>query len=272
MTTATAAPGTAARVTATRGTMPLAAHIREARRRAIRAAVSLLVGTAIGFALSDRILDILRAPVEQLALTRAASLNFETVTGAFDLELRIALFTGVIVSSPVWLRELFAYFTPGLTRREKKYVYAFSAAAAPLFSAGCLFGFTIFPRMVSVLAGFSSDEDSTILNASYYVDFVMKIVLATGIAFVLPALLVMLNCLGILSARRLRSSWRLSVVAIALFSALVTPAADVLSMFLVALPMAALFGAAVAITEVHDRRAARRALTPPKQELTSCSA
>jgi sec-independent protein translocase protein TatC len=254
--------------TAARGVMPLAAHAREARRRAIRAAVSLLVGIAIGFARSGQILDILRAPVEELALTRQASLNFETVTGAFDLELKIALFTGVIVSSPVWLRELFAYLTPGMTRREKKYFYGFSAAAAPLFVAGCVFGFAIFPRMVSVLAGFSSDQDSTILNASYYVDFVMKIVLATGIAFVLPALLVMLNCLGILSARRLRSSWRISVVAIALFSALVTPAADVLSMFLVAVPMATLFGAAIVITEVHDRRA----LTPPKPELSSCSA
>lgn len=82
--------------TAARGVMPLAAHAREARRRAIRAAVSLLVGIAIGFALSDQILDILRAPVEELALTRQASLNFETVTGAFDLELKIALFTGVM--------------------------------------------------------------------------------------------------------------------------------------------------------------------------------
>jgi sec-independent protein translocase protein TatC len=246
--------------TAARGTMPIAGHLREARRRATRAAVSLLVGVVLGFLLTDQILDILRAPVEELAQSRQASLNYDTVTGAFDLELRIALFTGVIVSSPVWLRELFAFLTPGLTRREKKYVLGFSAAAAPLFAAGCVFGFLIFPRMVSVLAGFSSDQDSTILNASYYVDFVMKIVLATGVAFVLPALLVMLNCLGIVSAHKLRSSWRIIVVVIALFSALVTPAADVMSMFIVALPMAVLFGAAVVITTLHDKRATRRAL------------
>ncbi|WP_410876108.1 twin-arginine translocase subunit TatC [Nocardia sp. A7] len=254
--------------TAARSTMPLAGHLREARRRATRAAVALLVGVIVGFFLSDQILDILRAPIEELARSRQASLNYDTVTGAFDLELKIALFTGVIVSSPVWLRELFAYLTPGLTRREKKYVIGFSAAAAPLFAAGCAFGFLIFPRMVSVLAGFASDQDSTILNASYYVDFVMKIVLATGIAFVLPALLVMLNCLGLLSAHRLRSSWRIIVVVIALFSALVTPAADVLSMFIVALPMSALFGAAVAITTVHDKRAARRALTSDSAALS----
>ncbi|MET0318000.1 twin-arginine translocase subunit TatC [Rhodococcus sp. RS1C4] len=249
-----------AATTTVRGTMPLAGHLREARRRATRAAVSLLIGIVIGFLLSDSILDVLRTPVEELAATRAASLNYDTVTGAFDLQLRIALFAGIIVSSPVWLRELFAYLAPGLNKREKKYVVGFSAAAAPLFAAGCAFGFLLFPRMVSVLAGFSSDQDSTILNASYYVDFVMKIVLATGIAFVLPAFLVMLNCLGIVSAHALRRSWRVMVVVIALFSALVTPAADVLSMFLVALPMSGLFGAALAITAVHDKRASRRSL------------
>ncbi len=119
--------------------------------------------------------------------------------------------------------------------------------------------------MVSVLTAFSSDQDSTILNASYYVDFVMKVVLATGIAFVLPVFLVMSNYIGIVSAAELRSSWRVIVVVITLFSALVTPAADVLSMFLVALPMSALFGAALVITTLHDRRAARN------EEFTPCS-
>ncbi|KAF0848722.1 twin-arginine translocase subunit TatC [Nocardia caishijiensis] len=256
--------------TAARGTMPLSGHLREARRRATRAAVSLLVGIVLGFVLSDQILDILRAPVEELARTRQASLNYDTVTGAFDLELKIALFSGVILSSPVWLRELFAYITPGLTRRERAHVLGFSAAAVPLFVAGCAFGFQIFPRMVGVLVGFSADQDSTILNASYYVDFVMKIVLATGLAFVLPALLVMLNFLGIVSARTLRGSWRIIVVTIVVFSALITPAADVLSMFLVAVPMSALFGAALAIATLHDRRSARHP-DPRKSGASPCS-
>lgn len=96
--------------------MPLAGHVHEARRRALRVAVSLLVGLVVGFVLSDQILDVLRTPVEELARSRQASPNYDTVTGAFDLELKIALFTGVIVSSPVWLRELFAYVTPGCSR------------------------------------------------------------------------------------------------------------------------------------------------------------
>ena len=250
--------------TAARGTMPLAGHVTEARRRATRAAVAFTVALILGFVLADQVLDVLRAPVEELAQSRQASLNYDTVTGAFDLHVRIALVAGVVLSSPIWLRELLAYLTPGFTRREKTYVLGFSAAAVPLFVAGCTFGLLLFPRMVTVLAGFSSDQDSTILDASYYVDFVMKIVLATGIAFVLPVIVVMLNVLGVLSAHRLRRSWRVIVVVIVVFSALVTPAADVMSMFLVALPMSALFGAAVAVATLRDNRIQRRtrAVTP----------
>lgn len=252
MTTATAAPGT----------MPLAGHLHEAKRRGTRAAVALLIAMVLGFWLSDQIIDLVRAPVEELARSREASLNYDTVTGAFDLRLKIAVFAGIVLSSPVWLLELFAFVTPGLTSREKRYAWGFGAAAVPLFAAGCAFGFVLFPHMVSVLTGFAPDEDSTILSASYYVDFVMKIVVAIGVAFVLPVFTVMLNFVGLVSAQALRRSWRLIVVVITVFSALVTPAADVLSMFMVAVPMSALFGAAVLIAHLHDRRAARHDLTP----------
>lgn len=255
-----------------RGTMPVTGHVREARRRATRASAALVVGIVLGFLLSDQILDILRSPIEELADSRAASLNYDTVTGAFDIKMKIALFAGVIISSPVWLTELFAFVAPGMTRREKKFGFGFFAAAAPVFVTGCAFGLLIFPHMVSVLTSFSSDQDSTILNASYYVDFVMKIVVATGTAFVLPIFVVMLNFLGVVSAQRFRSSWRVIVIVIMLFSALVTPAADVLSMFLIALPMSILFGAALVVTQIHDRRAARRAeLDANSEEYTSCS-
>ncbi|MER7559740.1 twin-arginine translocase subunit TatC [Nocardioides sp. NPDC126508] len=256
MTTATVAPVTTAPETA-RGTMPVAGHLREASRRGIRAAVALLIGVVAGFWLSDQILEILRSPIEQIAQSQDASLNYDTVTGAFDLKLKIALFAGIVLSSPVWLAELFGYVTPGLTRRERRYTVGFLAAAIPLFAAGCAFGFLLFPNMVEMLAGFSSTEDSTILNAGYYVDFVMKMVLAIGVAFVLPVFVVVLNLLGLLSSQTLRRSWRAIVVVIVLFSALVTPAADVLSMFLVATPMSGLFAAAVLITHLHDRRVER---------------
>ena len=243
-----------------RGQMPLANHLREARTRSIRAAVALVVGIAVGYALSDQIVEVLRAPIEQIAQSRNASLNYDSVTGAFDLKLKIALTTGLILSSPAWLFELFAFVAPGLTRRERRYTLGYALAAFLLFAAGCVFGFILFPHMVDLLAGFASSEDSTILVASTYVDFVLKTVVATGLAFVLPVLIVLLNALGALSAASIRRSWRVAVVAIVLFSAMVTPAADVLSMFLIAVPMSGLFSTAVVVTSLHDRHAARQAL------------
>lgn len=237
---------------------PLSSHLREARTRALRAAVALLVGVVAGYLLSDQIMELVRAPITALAASREASLNYDSITGAFDLKLRIALYAGVALSSPVWMYELLAFLAPGLTHREKRYTFGFVAASVPLFAGGCLAGFLLFPHMVELLASFASTEDSTLLQASYYVDFILKIVLATGVAFVLPVFVVMLNLLGVLSARAIAGSWRIVVVAIVLFSAMVTPAADVLSMFLIAVPMAALFLAALFIAWLHDRALRRR--------------
>ncbi|PZQ90839.1 MAG: twin-arginine translocase subunit TatC [Leifsonia xyli] len=241
--------------------MPLGAHLREARRRAVASAAALLVGAVAGYLLSDLILEVLRTPIEQLAESRNASLNYDSVTGAFDLRMRIALVAGIVLSSPVWLYQALAFLVPGLRRRERRYVFGFLGAAVPLFLGGCLLGFWIFPHVVELLAGFASSDDSTLLRASDYVDFVTKLVLATGIAFVLPAFLVLLNLMGLLPARAIARSWRYSVVAIVAFAALVTPAADVLSMFLVAVPMALLFGTALLVSWLHDRAVARRAVT-----------
>lgn len=235
--------------------MPWGVHLREARTRGIRAAVAFAVAAIVGFVFADAVMDVLREPVEIIAQSRQASLNYDSVTGAFDLRVKIALFTGIALSSPVWLYELLAFLVPGLTRRERRATFGFFAAALPLFLAGCATGLLLLPHMVEVLTGFAATEDTTILLASYYVEFVMKMVLAMGVAFVLPVVLVMLNALGVLSAATIIRGWRFVLIAIVVFSALVTPAADVMSMFLVAVPMALLFGLAMAIAWWHDHRA-----------------
>lgn len=243
----------------TRGRMSIQAHLQEAHKRLLRASAGLLIAVVIGYVLSDQVLEVLRTPIEALAESRNASLNYDSVSAAFDLKMKIALFAGIAISSPVWLYQLFAFFVPGLTRREKQYTFGFFVAAVPLFVAGCATGLALFPHIVELLAGFGSTEDSTVLVASYYFDFVMKLVLAVGVAFVLPVLIVLLNFIGILPGATIVRSWRLVIVGILLFSALATPSADVMSMFLLAIPMTGLFSVAAGIAVVHDRTTARRA-------------
>ncbi|CAD6008863.1 twin-arginine translocase subunit TatC [Agreia sp. COWG] len=239
--------------------MTLLAHLQEARKRLVRAALGLLLGAAVGYLLSDQIIDVLRAPIVALATSRDASLNYDSVSAAFDLKVKIAVFAGLALSSPVWLYQLFAFSVPGLTRREKTYTVGFAAAAAPLFVTGCLVGLTLFPHVVELLAGIAPSEDSTVLVASYYFDFVLKLVLACGVAFVLPVFVVLLNFVGVLSGTAIVTSWRIVLLGVMLFSAIATPSADVMSMFLLAVPMALLFAAAAAVAVLHDRAAGRRA-------------
>ncbi|MGC5616183.1 twin-arginine translocase subunit TatC [Georgenia sp. Z1491] len=253
---------------ATNGRMPLAGHAREARARMFRSVAALTVGTSAGFLLADPVLDLVRAPLVELTETRVTALNYSSLTGAFDLKVRLAIVVGLVLSAPVWIFETLAFLLPGLTRRERRYVLASLGAALPLFLAGCAGGLLLFPHMVQVLVELSSTEDLTLLDASGYVSFVLKVVLTTGVAFTVPVGVVVLNLLGILPARLLARTWRLLVVVIVVFSALVTPAADLLSMALVAVPMAALFGAAYLVALLHDRHVARQALATDRQRST----
>jgi sec-independent protein translocase protein TatC len=252
-------PSAETRPGADRGRMPIAGHLLELRKRAFRASLGIVVGVVVGYLASDLIIELLRTPIVALAESRDASLNYDSISGAFELKMKIALFAGIVIASPIWLYQAFAFFVPALTRTEKKYTFGFFLSAVPLFLIGCVTGFALFPHIVELLAGFASSEDSTILSAAYYFDFVMKLVLAVGIAFALPVFVVLLNFIGVLPGVTVVRGWRVVVLAIVMFCAIATPAADIMSMFLLAVPMTALFAAAAAIAVFHDRAKAGRA-------------
>jgi sec-independent protein translocase protein TatC len=199
------------------------------------------------------------APIHALAKQqhRLATLNYTGVTSAFDLKIQIAITVGIIVSSPVWLYQVWAFFVPGLTRRELKYGLGFFLTSVPLFLGGCVAGWLVVPHIVQLLTSFAPANDSSLIGASDYFDFILKLMLAIGIAFVLPVFLVLLNFVGILSAKLILKQWRVAVLLIVLFTAIATPSADVVSMVLLAVPMIVLYFAAAAVAAVHDRRAGR---------------
>lgn len=266
--------------------MSLGAHLVELRKRLTRAAIGIVFGLIVGWAIYDltwlgdlldpmiagaaRALDGagtwtgIAGPVLQIATAAGGdsdrvALNFTNITGAIDVQFQIALMTGIVLSSPIWLYQLFAFFVPGLTRKEKRYTFGFFFSAVPLFLAGCVAGWFVLPRIVEVMFQFVPENATTLYDVKYYVDFVLKLMLAVGIAFVLPVFLVLLNFVGVLRGMSILKGWRWAVLLIVTFTALATPAADVISMLLLALPMMVLYFAAVGIAIWHDRIADRRA-------------
>lgn len=237
--------------------MSLGAHLKELRKRLVFAAIAILLGAVVGFVLAPFVIDAIRVPIAQIAASRNATIVYTTVTGAFDLRIAIAVTIAIVIASPVWLYQIFAFLVPGLTGLEKKYTFGFFFSAVPLFFVGAAAGWFVFPHMVTLLTSFSSTQEATYLDARTYYDFVIKLVLAIGIAFVLPVFLVLLNFVGVLSAKTIITGWRVAILAICLFTAIATPAADVISMFLLAIPMVILYFVAWLIAAIHDRRAAR---------------
>jgi len=247
--------------------MSLGQHLIELRKRLYLAAAGLLIGAIAGWFLSDFVWDQLREPIYAIinAQHRNAQINYPDITSAFDLKLKISIYVGLIVSSPVWLYQIFAFLVPGLSRTEKKYTFGFLLTAIPLFLAGCAAGWVVLPHVVELMTSFAPAEDSAFISAQGYFDFVLKLVVAIGIAFVLPVFIVLLNFAGVISAASIIKSWRIAILVIVLFTAIATPAADVVSMFLLAIPMVMLYFAAYGIAWLHDRRAAKKVLAFEKE-------
>ncbi|MGY3260988.1 sec-independent protein translocase protein TatC [Frigoribacterium sp. 2355] len=243
------------------GKMSLGQHLLELRKRLFISALALILAAVAGWFLAPFVLDALRSPVEAIAAARTGetTLNYSNITGAFDLKLQIAVTVGVVISSPVWLYQVWAFIVPALVRKEKLYAVGFIGTAIPLFLGGCLAGWYVLPHIVEVMTGFVDTQDATIIESKVYYDFVLKLVLAVGIAFVMPVFLVLLNFVGVVSAAAIGKGWRVAILVIVLFTAIATPSADIFSMFLLAIPMIVLFFLAAGVAWLHDRRVAKRA-------------
>ncbi len=239
--------------------MSLGQHLIELRKRLFISAVAIVLFSVGGWFLSAPIFEAIQEPVRAMSASHQATVNFAGIGTAFDIRLQIAFTIGAVVSSPVWLYQIFAFLVPGLTRKEKKYTFGFFFTAVPLFLAGAASGWFIFPHIVGVLGSFVPEGSASLIEARDYLGFVLKLVLAVGVAFVLPVFLVLLNFLGILSAKAILVGWRWAVLAIFVFCAIATPAADIGSMFLLAAPMIFLYFSAAGIAAWHDRILRKRA-------------
>ena len=238
--------------------MPLRDHLVEARRRILLSAAGVLLGAVGGWFLFDPTFERLQQPILDVAERRdaAVSINFAGVATALDLRLQVAVFLGVLVSSPWWLYQVWAFIAPGLKRREKLYTLAFLGSAIPLFAAGVVVGFYLLPRAVELLTTFVPDHATNLIDAEQYLSFAMRMIVAFALGFVFPVVMVALSWLGIVSTRAWLRGWRWAVLIIFLFAAIATPTSDALSMVVLAVPMTALYFGAIGIGAL--RRRARR--------------
>jgi sec-independent protein translocase protein TatC len=240
--------------------MTLGAHLIELRRRLGIVGLSIVLAAVGGWFLADPVWEALSDPVMEIARerNRDADINYTSVTEAFDTKVAIALVLGIVMAAPVWLYQVWAFFVPALKRKERRYAVGFLAASVPLFFAGVTAGWLVLPNIVILLTSFAPEQSSTLLTARVYLDFALKLVIAVGVGFVLPVFLVLFNAIGVLSAKAIIGGWRWAIVVISVFTALVTPAADVVSMVLLAIPMIILYFIAAGIAWLNDRRVARK--------------
>lgn len=240
--------------------MSLAEHLLELRRRLGIIGLSIIVAAIGGWFLADPVWAALSDPVLEIARerNRDAEINYTTVTEAFDTKVAIAVVLGIVMAAPVWLYQVWAFFVPALMKRERRLALGFLSAAVPLFFAGVALGWFVLPNIVLLLTSFAPEQSATLLTAKVYLDFALKLVIAVGVGFVLPVFLVVLNFIGVLEARSIIGGWRIAVIIIALFTAIVTPAADVVSMVVLAIPMVILYFVAAGIAHLHDRRVAKK--------------
>lgn len=242
------------------GRMSLHQHLVELRNRIVIATVFILIGSIGGWFLYEPVLRELETPLRLAAEERnlEASVNYGSVAAPFDFKLRYSFLIGVVISSPFWIWQLWAFVTPGLTKKERRYILGFTLASIPLFFAGCYLAFLFLPVVVPFLLAFTPEGSSNLINIQNYLPFVSQIILVLGFAFLVPVFMVALNFIGLVSAKQYIASWRWMVVTAFFFAALTTPTPDVVSMFMLATPLMALFAVAVGICAWHDRLRRRK--------------
>ncbi|MFD7705042.1 twin-arginine translocase subunit TatC [Streptomyces caelestis] len=263
------------------GRMPLAEHLRELRNRLAKALLAIVLVTVAAAFFYNDIINFFTEPVfksvgceksfAELARSDStepcAQITINGLLTPFTLALKVSLMAGVVLASPVWLYQLWAFVAPGLHRHEKKYAYAFVATGFPLFLAGAYFAYAVLPTTAEVLITFTPFGVDNLLPLDDLLDLVTRMVVVFGLSFELPLLLVMLNFTGAITGKRMLGWWRGMIMGITLFAAIATPSTDPLTMMALAGPIWILYFGAVAVSLLNDRRRRRlEAMGPADDE------
>jgi len=247
------------------GRMPVMDHLRELRNRIVKMALALAAGMIVGFVFFNPAWKVIERPLCHAVVRGHTGCNTLGVNqlaldgplDSFYLRIKVAFIVAVIVSSPIWLYQIWAFIAPGLYARERRWGYVFLGSAVPLFLTGVGLAYLSLGRSMHYLLGLTPSGVANIISVDQYMSFVMAMMLAFGIAFLVPLLIIMLNLAGILTHQRFRKWRRMMIFAVFLIAGMANPSPDPITMLILGGACAALVEVAEFIVWSHDRRYAR---------------
>ena len=257
-------PGPVRRPPNPTGEMPFLDHLEELRWRVLWSVATLVVATGIGFALVHYfgVMELLIRPVRPfLAGERLVYFNPAT---PFFITLKLGLLVGIILAFPVVVYHVWAFFSPALEPREKKVIVPSLYFGLALFAAGVAMAyFWVLPLALRFLTGFQQAFLEPTIEVGEYLGFVVRLLLAFGLVFELPVVVMILSALGLVTPRFLREKRRHAIFLIVVLASLLTPG-DIASTFLMIAPMMVLYEVSIVISQVIQRR--REEPLQPSQE------
>lgn len=209
-------------------------HLEELRWRVLKAFIAIAVGAIIAFVFADLLREILEAPFYEAAPD--SELQTLAATEQWGVLMRIGLFGGVILASPVILYQIWAFINPALTSRERKWAIPIVASLVVLFATGVVFGYAVLPRGLEFLLDLFEDVENNLRLGDYY-SFVLRFILAFGLAFLYPVFLFAAAAAGVVSSEQLAKGRRWAVLAVVTGAALITPSGDALTLAFLSVPL-----------------------------------
>ena len=229
-------------------------HLVELRRRLFICVIALLIGSAVSFAFFELIIEILVKPAEDLGLGTNGQLIYTEVTELLPTAIKVSFVSGLVLASPVILFQVIMFIAPGLTAREKRYLFGFMPAALLAFAGGVAFAYYVLtPPALHFLLTFGGDVAVPMIRVSNIINLMIRLLFWMGLAFETPLVMYLLANLGIVSARGLGRCRRYWVVVAFILAAIITPTVDPVNQGLVAGPLLVLYEAGIILARIAGR-------------------
>jgi sec-independent protein translocase protein TatC len=237
----------------TDGRMTVVEHLSELRGRLVICIIAVVIAATIMFVLSPHVISFLVTFYKDATGRPKGRLIFTGPLDAFATRLKIATYGGIVLAMPVWLWELWRFITPGLNPKEKKYAVPFVLSSIVLFVLGGVVALLTLQPALQFLLKIGGSDLQPLLTADKYISLVSLMILAFGLAFEFPVVLMFLLIARVLSTAQLRKWRRMAIVIIVAFAAVITPSQDPYSLFAMAIPMYIFYEACIIIGRIMKR-------------------